>query len=328
MKMKPFIDWVAQALVAVIACLGVVGAAQADSYPDRPIQLIVPFPAGSGTDIMGRIVAEGMAKRLGGSVVVMNRPGASTIIGAQFVANSPADGYTLLLASYNHAINPSIFKTVPFDPVRDFSAVGGIGDLPFALVVNPSLPVHNVGELVAFLKRNPGKYAYASTGNGTPPHVAGELFKKEAGIKMMHVPYKGSAAALAAVMGGEVPVMFVNIASAQAQITGHKLRVLAVTTPERLAQLPGTPTMVEQGYPDFNITIWGGMLAPAQTPTAVIEKLTGALRATLASADTRKKLNDQGMRVHYTPPAQFSAFVRSEITRLGKIATAIHLEAN
>jgi tripartite-type tricarboxylate transporter receptor subunit TctC len=314
----------------LIACCGVVSFSTnaADEFPSRPIQLIVPFPPGSGTDILARIISVRMSRFLGQSIVVMNRPGASTIIGSEVVASAPPDGYTLILASYNHAINPSLFKTLPYDPVKAFSAVGEVGELPFVLVVNPSIPAHNLAELVALLRQHPGQYSYASTGNGTPPHVAGELFKKMAGLNIVHVPYKGSADAITALIGGQVPIMFANTASVQAQINAGRLHAIAVTTQHRIKQLPSTPTMVESGYPGFDISIWTGILAPAHTPSQVITRLNDALRLTLTSPDVTAQFAAQGADVIYSTPMQFSTFVDDEIVRLGKIASEIHLRVD
>jgi len=269
-----------------------------------------------------------MSKHLGQPVVVMNKPGASTIVASQLVARAAPDGYTLILASYNHAINPHLFKDLPFDPIKDFSAIGKVADIPFVLTVNSKLPVYNVKELKKYLQENPGKFNYASTSNGTPPHVAGELFKKEAGLKVLHVPYAGSSAAMTALLGGQVTFLFVNTASGLPLIQSGQLRALAAATPYRISELPKVPTMEELGYDDFNVSIWCGLLAPAHTPPDVIQRLNDALKKTLASKQLQRSFAAQGAKVTYSTASEFSTFIGAEIDRLGALVKdlGIHIQ--
>ena len=218
-------------------------------YPDKPIRLVVPFPPGSGTDIVGRLLAQEVSNAWSQPVIVDNRPGASTIVGTEIVANSPPDGYTMVMASNNHAMNPSLFaKKLPFDPQKDFAAVAQVAILPFILVVNPELPVENFAELLALARRKPHEITYASTGNGTPPHVAGEMLKRAANVDLIHIPYKGSAAAVADVVSGQVSMMFINVPSAMSLVRAGKLRALAVGTSRRIDMMPELPT--SWAFPD------------------------------------------------------------------------------
>ena len=249
------------------AGIGSVAVAEpASAFPSRPIHWVVPFPPGSGTDILTRIVAREVSADWKQGVVIDNRPGAGTVIGTEIVARAPPDGYMILTASNNLSIAPALFSKVPFDPVKNFTAVGDLGVLPFLLVVAPSVPVNSVKELVDLARAKPGRLNYASTGNGTPPHVAGELFKQMAHVDMVHVPYRGSADALSALLAGSVQVMFVNTLSVSALVRAGKLHALAVGSPQRLAIMPDLPTVAESGYPGFDVTTWIGAVVPAGTP--------------------------------------------------------------
>ena len=247
-------------LLAFLTCGG--AFAQGAAWPAKPIRFIVPFPPGSGTDIIARLVGAKLAENLKQQVVIENRPGASTIIGTEIVAKSAPDGYTIIIASNNHAINSALFPKLPYDPVRDFAAVGQLAILPFILVAHPSLPAKNVRELVA-LARTSGGLAYASTGNGSPPHVAGELLRQSANIPLTHIPYKGSAAALTDVIAGQVPFMFANSLSSIQYIRSGRLRALAVGTKKRIAIAPELPTVIEQGIAGFDVSLWAGVLTSA-----------------------------------------------------------------
>jgi tripartite-type tricarboxylate transporter receptor subunit TctC len=237
---------------ATLALAWQVSAHTQAPYPDKPIRLVVPFPPGSGTDIVGRLLAQEVSNAWSQPVIVDNRPGASTIVGTEIVANSSPDGYTMVMASNNHAMNPSLFaKKLPFDPQKDFAAVAQVAILPFILVVNPELPVKNFEELLALARRKPHEITYASTGNGTPPHVAGEMLKRAANVDLIHIPYKGSAAAVADVVSGQVSMMFINVPSAISLVRAGKLRVLAVGTSKRIGRMPELPTISELGFPDL-----------------------------------------------------------------------------
>ncbi len=302
--------------------------AQPAAYPVKPIRFIVPFPAGSGTDIIARLVAIKLSDSLKQQVVIDNRPGASTIIGTEIVARAPPDGYTIIIASNNHAINPALFARLPFDPVKDFAAVGELALLPFILVVHPSIPVRSVKDLVALARANPGKLAYASTGNGTPPHVAGELLKQLTHIDIVHVPYKGSAAALTDVVAGQVPFMFVNTLSSVQYVRGGRLRAIAVGTKKRISIMPELPTLIESGVPNFDVALWAGVLTTAGTPPEIIVKLNRELVAVLAQPDVKEKLMAEGAEVMPSTPEEFSALIVSEIDRLGKIARAAKMRVD
>jgi tripartite-type tricarboxylate transporter receptor subunit TctC len=309
--------------VAFAATYGVPAAVlgqSAATYPDKPIRFIVPFPPGSGTDIMTRIIAQKMTEAWGQPVVVDNRPGASTIIGTDVVAKAAPDGYTLVMASNNHAINPALFAKLPFDPVKDFTAVGQVAVLPFVLVVNPSLPIMNVKDLVEMARAKPGYVQYASTGNGTPPHVAGEMLKQFADIDLVHVPYKGSAAAMADVIGGITPLMFANTLSVMQHVRTGKLRALAVGSPQRIAIAPELPTVAESGFPEFDVNLWAGVLAPARTPKDIVNKLNRELVRILELPEVKSKFASQGAELTPSTPEQFAQLISVEIERLGKIA--------
>lgn len=314
------------ALVGELVLLA--GDAQAQpAYPDKPVRLVVPFPAGSGTDIVGRILAQQMSADFGQTVIVDNRPGASTIVGTDIVAKAAPDGYTMVMASNNHAMNPSLFEgKLPFDAIRDFSAVARVAVLPFILVVNPRLPVKNFEELVALARK--GGLTYASTGNGTPPHVAGEILKRAAKLEITHVPYKGSAAAIQDVVSGEVAMMFVNVPSALSLVRAGKFRALAVGTAKRIAMMPDLPTVAELGYPGFDVSLWMGLLMPANTPAGVVDTMSAETAKALADPAVRKKLEEQGAEPAYAPPAEFSRFIVSESRRFGELVKDVGLRVD
>jgi tripartite-type tricarboxylate transporter receptor subunit TctC len=298
-------------------------------YPDKPIRLVVPFPPGSGTDIVGRLLAQEVSNAWNQPVIVDNRPGASTIVGTEIVANSPPDGYTMLMASNNHAMNPSLFaKKLPFDPQNDFAAVAQVAILPFILVVNPELPVKNFGELLALARRKPHEVTYASTGNGTPPHVAGEMLKRAANVDLIHIPYKGSAAAVADVVSGQVSMMFINVPSAISLVRAGKLRALAVGTSKRIDMMQELPTISELGFPGFDVSLWMGLLVPARTPADIVDKLAQETARILNEPMMRAKLEAQGAEPAYRSPAAFSAFIADETKRLSQIVNDIKLRVD
>jgi len=314
--------------VAALLALAVAAGAHAQSpYPDKPIRLVVPFPAGSGTDIVGRLLAHQLTADFGQSVIVDNRPGASTIVGTEIVAKSAPDGYTMVMASNNHAMNPSLFEgKLPFDSIKDFAAVAQVAILPFILVVNPQVPAKTLDELIALAKK--GGLTYASTGNGTPPHVAGEMLKRAAKVDITHVPYKGSAAAVQDVVSGQVPMMFINVPSGLSLVTAGKLRALAVGTSKRIVQMPDLPTVAELGYPDFDVSLWMGLLMPAGTPADVIDKMSKATERALADPAVRKKIEEQGAEPAYLAPAAFSKFVVDETKRFGELVKDVGLRVD
>jgi tripartite-type tricarboxylate transporter receptor subunit TctC len=314
---------------AALALAWQAGAHAQASYPDKPIRLVVPFPAGSGTDIIGRLLGQEISNAWNQPVIVDNRPGASTIVGTEIVANAPPDGYTMVMASNSHAINPSLFPNkLPFDSLKDFTAVAQVAILPFVLVVNPQLPVKTFGELLALARSKPHELTYASTGNGTPPHVAGEMLKNVANIDLIHVPYKGSAAAVADVVSGQVSMMFINVPSAMSLVRAGKLRALAVGTSKRLDSMPDIPTVSELGFPGFDVSLWMGLLVPARTPADIVDKLAQEVSRILEDPKMRAKLEEQGAEPAYRSPAAFSAFIADETKRFSRIVHDINLRVD
>jgi len=316
-----------RAALVIGLVLAIVAGAEAQTYPDKPIRLVVPFPAGSGTDIVGRLLGQQMSLDFGQPVIVDNRPGASTIVGTDIVAKAAPDGYTMVMASNNHAMNPSLFEgKLPFDSIKDFAAVGQVAVLPFILVVNPKLPVKNLQELIALAKK--GGLTYASTGNGTPPHVAGEMLKRAAKVDITHIPYKGSAAAVQDVVSGQVSMMFVNVPSGLSLVQAGKLRALAIGSAKRIAAMPDLPTVAELGYPGFDVSLWMGLLMPAGTPVEVIDRMSKEVAHALADPALAKKIEEQGAEAAYTPPAVFSKFIVDETKRFDELVKEVGLRVD
>jgi len=304
---------------ALLAAFALLSHAQAP-FPSKPIRIVVPFPAGGTTDILARAVAQKLTETMGQTVVVDNRPGAGGNIGAELVAKSPPDGYTLLMGTVGtHAINASLYAKMPYDHVRDFAPVILVAGVPNVLVVNPSVPANNVQELIAYIKANPGKVNFASSGSGTSIHLAGELFKTMAGVSMTHVPYKGSAPAVTDLLGGQVQLMFDNLPSALPQIKAGKLRALAVTSAQRASALPDVPTVAEAGLPGFDATSWFGLLAPAGTPKDVVAKLNAEVAKWLASPEAREKLASQGAIAAGQSPEDFTRHIAAETAKWQKV---------
>jgi tripartite-type tricarboxylate transporter receptor subunit TctC len=309
-----------RALGTLVAALALNANAQAP-YPNHPVRIVVPFPAGGTTDILARAVAQKLTETLGQSFVVENRAGAGGNIGADLVAKSPPDGYTMLMGTVGtHAINPSLYEKMPYDHVKDFVPVVLVAGVPNVLVVNPSVPAKSVQELIAYAKANPGKLNFASSGSGTSIHLSGELFKTMTGVQIQHVPYKGSAPALADLMGGQVQLMFDNLPSALPLIKAGKLRALGVTSLQRASALPDVPTVAESGLPGFEASSWFGLLAPAGTPKDVVAKINGDVAKWLATPEAKEKLAAQGAIVAsgLTPEA-FSRHIASETTKWQKV---------
>ncbi|MBN8938490.1 MAG: tripartite tricarboxylate transporter substrate binding protein [Rhizobiales bacterium] len=282
------------------------------AFPERPITLIVPFAAGSGTDTVARIVAEQLSGRLGQGVVVENRAGANGSVAATFVARAPADGHTLFMTTNTtHSANPSLMKTLTYDPVADFAPVARLGNLPFMLVVDPRLPVKSVAELVAHAKANPGKLSYAS-GNSTGI-VAGATFARRAGFEALHVPFRSTPPAITEILAGRISMMFVDITAALTQVQAGAIRALAVTTAERSKLLPDLPSMQEAGVAEFDITSWNGMFAPARTPPEVVARLNRELQAIVLDPAVATKLAGVGFDAFSGPPDDLGRFVKAQI---------------
>jgi len=290
--------------------------AASQSYPAKPIRMIVPFAPGGPTDILGRILAHKLGEALGQQVVVDNRGGAGGIIGTELVVKAPPDGYTLLMSpSAPIAINVTLNSSVPYDTLRDLSPVIRVANTVFALVVHPSLPVHNVKELIALLKARPDELSYASAGSGTPQHLAAELFKTRAGVRMTHVPYKGSGPATAEVVAGQVPISFETFITTLPHIRAGRLRALAQTGIRRSPHLPDVPTLAETVIPGYEAVGWFGLLAPAGTPRPVVARLHDEMAKALDGAELKQRLTDLGADPVSESPEQFRAFLASEIAK-------------
>jgi len=290
-------------------------------YPNRPIRLVVPWPAGGSSDAVARIIGANLQESMGQPVIIDNKPGASGIIGTDFVAKSAKDGYTLLWAVSNHITNPSLYKQVPYDPMRDFEPVAVIAYTPFMLVVNPDLPVRNVKELVTYAKVRPGKVTYATPGHGTSHHLGMLLFAKLTGIEIVPVPYKGGAPAINDLLAGRVDMYMEVVSGVEPLVKAGKLRALGVTTQQRVPLLPEIPTIAEQGYPTFELIGYWGVLAPAGTPQGVVAKLAAETNRALAREDTRKSL--ASLSLVFEPagssPVRFRSFLEAQVPKYTKL---------
>jgi tripartite-type tricarboxylate transporter receptor subunit TctC len=308
------------ATLAAIAMLSL-GDALAQSYPAKPIRLIVPYPAGGATDFFARLVFPKVGDALGQPVVVENRPGAGTAIGASEVARSAADGYTLLLGDAGtYAFNPTLYKKLSYDPAKDFAPISLTGRFALILAVNPSvLNVASVDAFVQAAKQAPGKIDYGAPGPGSPIHLAMELFKQRAGIAMTPIPYKGGADALSDLIGGRIGALFPDIATGLPQIRAGKIKALAVASEKRVAALPGLPTIGESGYAGFEAWAWQGFVAPAGTPHDIVMKLNGAFAKVMADAAIKQRLSESGFEPQTSTPEQFAAYMKSEIAKWAKV---------
>jgi len=295
----------------------------ADSgYPERPVRVIVTFPPGGGTDIVARMVFQKMAERSGAAFIIDNRGGAGGTIGTELAAKSPADGYTLVVVSGSHTINPSLYAKLPYDTVRDFAPVTMLVTGPGLLVVHPSLPARTVRELIALAKERPGQLLYASAGNGTPPHLAAELFKHMTHTNIVHIPYKGNAQAMTDLVAGQVSLSFPTIPSALPHVQAAKLRALGVTSARRSSALPGIPAIGEAGVPGYEGSAWYGVLAPAGTPQGMINRWQMELRDVMRAPELRDKLNAQGLEPVASAPAEFAAVIALELVKWSKVVAA------
>ena len=315
-------------LLSALAAAGATTAApwalaQQAAWPDQPLRWVVPYPAGGGTDVLARTVAEAMRQTLGQQIVVDNRPGASTNVGGQMVATAKPDGYTFMSADNAIlAYNEHLFTKLPFNPEKDFTYVGGISRFPLALVVNPALEAKTVKEFLAYARANPGKLNYASPGNGSPHHLAMEMFKNRTKTFLTHIPYRGAAPALQDVMGGQVPCMFLDLAAGLPVITSGKVRALAIGSQKRASTLPNVPTLAEAGVPNTEVFAFQGILAPAGLPAAITARLNGDLNKALLNPAVVKRMNDFGMEALPGTPEQFRAMARAESKRWGEIIKA------
>ncbi|MBN8479448.1 MAG: tripartite tricarboxylate transporter substrate binding protein [Burkholderiales bacterium] len=289
-------------------------------FPARPARLVVPFPPGGSLDNVGRLLAQKLSEAWGQQVVVENRPGAGGNVGADAVAKSPPDGYTVVMGALStHAVNPSLYPSMPYDAVRDFAPLSLVAVTPNVLIVNAASPVASVRDLVALAKASPGKVNFGSGSNGSAGHLAGELFKVDTGTDIAHIPYKGGAPALQALIAGDTQFMFDNLANAMAQVKGGRVRAIAVTTAQRSKLAPELPTMAESGMPGFDISTWFGLLAPAGTPPDVVARWNAGIVAALNAPDVREKMIAQGADPSPTTPAEFAAFIAKERDKYARI---------
>jgi tripartite-type tricarboxylate transporter receptor subunit TctC len=307
---------------ALPAALLVAGPARAEAWPARPVKLVVGYAAGGATDQVARLVAARLGEQLGQQVVVDNRAGANSNVAAEAVARAPADGHTLYVFTVANTINATLYPKLGYDPVKDFEPVGLIAKIPNILVVPPALPIHSVADYQRFAKSSKNGISFASAGSGSSIHLSGELFKMESKLPMLHVPYRGSAPALTDLMGGQVESMFDNAPSALPQVKVGKLRALAVTSPQRLPQLPDVPTLAESGFPGFDVHSWFGLAAPAGTPRAVVDRLNAELAKALAQPEMRQRLLDMAAAPEPSTPEQMRQFIASEIKRWRTVVKA------
>lgn len=308
------------------ACAGVTGAQAQDRYPSKVVRIVVGYSAGGAVDISSRLVAQRLSESLGQPVIVDNRPGNNSIIGADFVAKSAPDGYTLGYVSAAHTMNPATRgKSLPYHPLNSFAPISLVAMGAQVLVVNPSLPAKDVKELVELARKRPGQMNFASSGFGGPMHLAGELLKSRAGVNIVHVPYKGGGQALNDVISGQIEFCFIGAPVAMPQVRAGRLRLLAVSTPKRMSTLPDVPTVAEQAYPGFDVNASYSMLAPSGTPTAIVNRLSGAIAKAVALPDLREKLLALGVEPVGSTPEQLKAFMQSELDKWTKLVESLGL---
>ena len=315
--------WRAFLLVVVTLSGAVAPLAHADTFPSRPARLVIPFPPAGSLDIIGREIAQKLSEAWGQSVIVENKPGAGGNIGADYVAKSAPDGYTVVMGALStHAVNPTLYPKMPYDAVKDFAPISMVAITPNVLVVSAKSPYHSVQDLIAAAKKDPGKLAFGSGSNGSAGHLAGELFKVQTGTDIIHVPYKGAAPATQALLAGDTQFMFDNLANAMPQVKAGKLKALAVTTAERSKLAPELPTMAEAGLPGFDISTWFGLLAPAGTPKDIVARWNADLVKILNTPDMKQKLALQGAEAAPMSPAEFAAFIAAEVPKYARIIKA------
>jgi|SRR5882672_4244696 len=300
--------------------------ALAQDYPSRPVRIVVPSPPGGGTDIVARVLAQHFAKSLGQQFFVENKPGAGNMIGIEAVARAAPDGYTLLMTASTLALNSVLFKKVPYDPVRDFAPITLTATAPNVLLVHPSVPAQSLAEFIALAKAKPGTLSYGTPGIGTSPHLSMELLKSMAGIDLQHVPYKGTAAAVTDVISGQIAATFANALTAKPQVDAGRVRALAITGPRRIEALPSVPPVAEAGLPGYEAMQWYGLLAPAGTSAAIIERLNAEALKALRSAEMKERLAADGAEPLGGSPAEFAALIRRELDKWTRVARAAGIE--
>lgn len=317
-----------QAVAAAALLITGAADAQTSAYPDKPIRFVVPYPPGGGTDVIARIVQDRLRAALGQSIVIENRGGAGGSIGTEAVARSAPDGYTVLFTLSSHTINPAIYSKLSFDTARDFEPVGIVCSLPQILVANPQFPANTVQQLITMAKDKPGSLAFASVGNGSPGHLAGEMMKIRSGTQLTHIPYRGGGPAVTDVVSGQVPLLWVSIPAAAQFVKQKQLKALAVSTLKRSAAFPDVPTMQESGISDFEVDSWYAMFVPAKTPRAIIDRLNAALNTVLKEPEIREKLLAQGSEAVGGTPEQLGAVVNAELPKWAKLVKDAGIKAD
>jgi tripartite-type tricarboxylate transporter receptor subunit TctC len=323
--------WAASALSAVAMTVGMTGAQAQQAYPNGPIRLVVGYAAGGTTDILARSLGEQLGKILGQTIIVDNKPGAASNIGAAFVAQAKPDGYTLYMATVaSHGINPALYRgKLPFDPIKDFAPISLVASIPLMLVVNPNLPVKSIKELIEYAKKNPGKLNYASSGNGSPGHLAAAVFNDATQVKIEHIPFKGGNPANTSVLAGETQMTFATIPGALPHVVGGKLVALGVTTKQRSGQLPNVPTIAEAaGLPTYDISTWNAVLAPKGTPEAIVARLNAAIIQAMKSPELRQRFEKEGAMPMTSTPKELNDFIVLEVERWGKVVDKTPMSTN
>jgi tripartite-type tricarboxylate transporter receptor subunit TctC len=309
-----------RALALLALSLVLVGPAGAQPFPAKPLRLFVGFSAGGGVDITGRIVAAKLSELWGQAITVENRLGAGGTLAADAVAKAPADGYTFVVCNAaSHGIAPSLYKKLPYDPIRDFTPISLLGITSNVMVVHPSVPATTVAEFIAYAKANPGRISFGSSGVGTSPHLSVELLKSMTGINLVHVPYKGGAQSSTDLLSGQIQLLITNLPEQIGYIKAGKTRALGVSTTKRSPQLPDLPTISEAGVPGFDVTVWYGLCAPAGLPRALVDKVNADVAKAVLSPDTQRRLFDQGVEASRNSPEEFAAFIRAEVTKWAKV---------
>jgi tripartite-type tricarboxylate transporter receptor subunit TctC len=310
-----------------LSCILAINAAHAQTanYPSRPVRLVVPFAAGGTNDILGRLVADKFAERLGQPFVADNRGGANTVVGSEIVARATPDGHTLLIVSASIAVNPSLVRKLPYDTERDFAPVGLVAGGPYLLVIHPAVPAKSVSDVIAWVKSQQGKVNYASTGTGSPPHLAAELFKITAGIDMQHIPYKGGGAVLPDLIAGRVSLFFGSIATLKPHVDSARLRAIGMSTSQRAAAMPDVPTFIESGLAGYEVNGWYGLLTAGKTPRPIVERLNSTLRQILNDADTRGQFLKNGLDPLTGTADEFGRLLRTEIVKWAKVVKAANI---
>ena len=313
--------------IASLMTAPLVGAqSAAQSFPNKPIRFVVPFPPGGGNDILARALAPKMSEILGQQVVVDNRAGAGGNIGADFVAKSPADGYNIVIASNQVTMNPWIYSKLPFDIAKDFSPIAQIASVPMLLAIHPEVPAKNLQEFIALAKAKPGSLNYSTPGLGTPQHIAFEVFNFDAGVKVTHVPYKGTSPSIVDLIGGQVQATIGTMASLEQHVKAGKVRAIAVSTPQRSPTMPDVPTIEEGGLKGYNVPLWYSVLAPANTPKEIVAKISASIRDALQDPQTKAQLAKQGFVESYLDPAQMTALIKQDLTYWQKAINNIGLK--